>query len=240
MSDFTNQLNSYKREITDELQKIKSEIFSHTEFDFFLKEVESHYLYDFTNCPKIIVIGSSIPEELLCGTGAYYILGGSKISSMWADDVVPRDTDPVSKSSFGYIKSGFAKKSLILIPLINDNTRKLAYILKSMGLKVHMVHFPPIKDNASLKEWKRQYEACWSAIAFHYIQGIIYHVLRGCLVYDYEYQMMEEEFSKIDIPIIRVESDYNEEDVEQLRIRIEAFVELIKLKEYAKQTKKRV
>lgn len=62
------------------------------------------------------------------------------------------------------------------------------------------------------------------------IQGVIYHVLRGCLVYDYEYQIMEEAMGKMDIPIIRVESDYNEEDVEQLRIRIEAFIELIKLK----------
>lgn len=67
------------------------------------------------------------------------------------------------------------------------------------------------------------------------IQGVIYHVLRGCLVYDYEYQIMEEAMGKMDIPIIRVESDYNEEDVEQLRIRIEAFIELIKLKGYAKK-----
>ena len=59
-------------------------------------------------------------------------------------------------------------------------------------------------------------------------EGVIYHVLRGCLVYDYEYQTMEEALGKLGIPIIRVESDYNEEDVEQLRIRIEAFVELIK------------
>lgn len=63
----------------------------------------------------------------------------------------------------------------------------------------------------------------------HKIQGVIYHVLRGCLVYDYEYQLMEEAMGKLDVPIIRVESDYNEEDVEQLRIRIEAFIELIKM-----------
>lgn len=69
-------------------------------------------------------------------------------------------------------------------------------------------------------------------IKTHQIQGVIYHVLRGCLVYDYEYTIMEEELEKLDIPIIRVESDYNEEDVEQLRIRIEAFIELIKLKNY--------
>ena len=35
------------------------------------------------------------------------------------------------------------------------------------------------------------------------------------------------------IPVIRMESDYNEEDVEQLRIRTEAFIELIRLKQAA-------
>ena len=63
------------------------------------------------------------------------------------------------------------------------------------------------------------------------IQGVIYHVLRGCLVYDFEYKTIEEELGKLDIPVIRLESDYNEEDIEQLRIRIEAFIELIKLKQ---------
>ena len=63
------------------------------------------------------------------------------------------------------------------------------------------------------------------------IQGVIYHVLRGCLVYDFEYKLIEDELGKLDIPVIRLESDYNEEDVEQLRIRIEAFIELIKLRQ---------
>ena len=53
-------------------------------------------------------------------------------------------------------------------------------------------------------------------------------MLRGCLVYDYEYRQLEEEMGKLGIPVIRVETDYNEEDVEQLRIRVEAFIELIK------------
>ncbi|MDO5132149.1 MAG: 2-hydroxyacyl-CoA dehydratase family protein [Eubacteriales bacterium] len=62
------------------------------------------------------------------------------------------------------------------------------------------------------------------------IQGVIYHVLRGCLVYDFEYNMLEDELGKMGIPVIRMETDYNEEDIEQLRIRIEAFIELIKLR----------
>lgn len=68
-------------------------------------------------------------------------------------------------------------------------------------------------------------------IADNQIQGVIYHVLRGCLVYDFEYKRIEEELGKLGIPVIRLESDYNEEDVEQLRIRIEAFIELIKLRQ---------
>lgn len=63
------------------------------------------------------------------------------------------------------------------------------------------------------------------------IQGVIYHVLRGCLVYDHEYKRIEDELGQLGIPVIRLESDYNEEDIEQLRIRIEAFIELIKLRQ---------
>lgn len=49
---------------------------------------------------------------------------------------MPRGTDPVSRLGLGYLKAGFAEKSLILIPLENDSARKLAYILKSQGLLV--------------------------------------------------------------------------------------------------------
>ncbi|MEN8906441.1 MAG: 2-hydroxyacyl-CoA dehydratase family protein [Clostridiales bacterium] len=65
----------------------------------------------------------------------------------------------------------------------------------------------------------------------HKIDGIIYHVLRGCQVYDFEYNLVEDEMKKYDIPVLRVETDYNEEDIEQLRIRLEAFIEMIKYKE---------
>ena len=70
-----------------------------------------------------------------------------------------------------------------------------------------------------------------------HIDGIIYHVLRGCLVYDYEYEQIEKYFSAKGIPVIRLESDYNEEDIEQLRIRIEAFIEMIKFRKKAEEGK---
>lgn len=362
-----------------------------------MKCVRDYHLADFEKGrPDLAVIGSGIPEELVLASGKrpYWILGGSRVSSMWADDAVPRDTDPVSRSSIGYLKSCFMKKALILVPLVNDSARKLAYILKSEGLKVHTVHFPPVKNADSIEEWNRQYEACRSAIAFHLkkpltkralqkskeqirraktsirdfleisegvingtcrmfilgsyycaenlsewsrrlecltarlrkekaagksgkskvlllgspvyfpnfkvpflieetgvevclqadyttlplqngglariqktdsiadfftsdaspayvkndslyeqivklisekgIDGIVYHVLKGQIEYDFELGRFEKIFEGMDIPVFRLETDYNYQDVEQLRIRLEAFSEVLDQGKYGK------
>lgn len=402
MSDTENKVNlrTYKKEMKDVLQRLVKTMPAYKELQFFVKCVINHYL---TNNSDIVVIGSNIPEELVLVSGKmpYWILGGSRVSSMWADDIVPRDTDPVSRSGLGYILSGFAKKSLILIPLVSDSTRKLAYILKSRGLKVHTCHFPPVKDAQSLLEWRRQYEACQNAVALHLkrpltkrvlqksqeqilmakrqiqdfmevsqgtmsgssrmfilgsyycaenlsewsfqlecltnrlrkeqkqrnnerskvlllgspvyfpnykvpflieevglelflqadytslsmqdciglesmqkefaadvfyrndtssayvkndslyeritklltekeIDGVVYHVLKGQIEYDFELGRFEELFEKLDIPVFRLETDYNYQDIEQLRIRLEAFSEILNQRRYRKYGKETV
>jgi benzoyl-CoA reductase/2-hydroxyglutaryl-CoA dehydratase subunit BcrC/BadD/HgdB len=59
------------------------------------------------------------------------------------------------------------------------------------------------------------------------VDGIIYHVLKGCVSYDFELSRVERSMKERDIPVLRIETDYNPEDVEQLRTRIEAFVEML-------------
>ena len=59
------------------------------------------------------------------------------------------------------------------------------------------------------------------------VTGIIYYVLKGCLLYDFELKRVEDTLRDMDIPVLRVETDYNPEDVEQLRTRIEAFMEML-------------
>ncbi len=406
MSDTENKVNlsTYKKEMKDVLQRFVKTMPAYKELQFFLKCVVNHYLTDFEkNNSNIVVIGSNIPQELVLVSGKmpYWILGGSRVSSMWADDIVPRDTDPVSRSGLGYILSGFAKKSLILIPLVSDSTRKLAYILKSKGLKVHTCHFSPVKDAQSLLEWRRQYEACQNAVALHLkrpltkrvlqksqeeilmakkriqdfmevsqgtmsgsgrmfilgsyycadnlsewsfqlecltnrlrkeqkqqnndkskvlllgspvyfpnykvpfliegvglelflqadytslsmqdciglesmqkefaadvfyrndtssayvkndalyeriaklltekeIDGVVYHVLKGQIEYDFELGRFEELFERLDIPVFRLETDYNYQDIEQLRIRLEAFSEILNQRRYRKYGKETV
>jgi benzoyl-CoA reductase/2-hydroxyglutaryl-CoA dehydratase subunit BcrC/BadD/HgdB len=57
--------------------------------------------------------------------------------------------------------------------------------------------------------------------------GVLYHVLKGCVIYDFEVHRMEKNLKEINVPLLRIETDYNPEDVEQLRTRIEAFIEML-------------
>jgi len=62
------------------------------------------------------------------------------------------------------------------------------------------------------------------------IDGVIYHVLVGCHLFDFEFPRIMKELSKIDVPVLRIETDYSPEDVEQMRTRIEAFIETVREK----------
>jgi benzoyl-CoA reductase/2-hydroxyglutaryl-CoA dehydratase subunit BcrC/BadD/HgdB len=59
------------------------------------------------------------------------------------------------------------------------------------------------------------------------VDGVCYHVLRGCLNYDIESRKIERLLKSHNIPMLKVETDYAQEDVEQIRTRIEAFLEMI-------------
>lgn len=59
------------------------------------------------------------------------------------------------------------------------------------------------------------------------VDGVLFHVLKGEVVYDYELLKLEKYFKEKDIPIFRIETDYSPEDEEQLKIRIEAFIEML-------------
>lgn len=68
------------------------------------------------------------------------------------------------------------------------------------------------------------------------IDGIVYHVLKGQIEYDFELGRFEDLFEKMNIPVFRLETDYNYQDVEQLRIRLEAFSEVLTQRKYGKGT----
>lgn len=60
------------------------------------------------------------------------------------------------------------------------------------------------------------------------VEGVIHHVLKGCHPYDLEFRLLETELAKADVSQLKIETDYTPEDSEQLRTRIEAFIETLK------------
>ena len=54
------------------------------------------------------------------------------------------------------------------------------------------------------------------------IRGVIYHTVKFCDYYGFEYSEIKNRFS---VPILKIESDYTAQSREQLRTRLEAFAE---------------
>jgi len=63
----------------------------------------------------------------------------------------------------------------------------------------------------------------------------VYHVLKGQIEYDFELERFEELFEKLGTPVFRLETDYNYQDIEQLRVRMEAFSEILNQRGYRKE-----
>ena len=57
--------------------------------------------------------------------------------------------------------------------------------------------------------------------------GIVCHILKGQIEYDFELPMIEKAAEEAGIPVFRLETDYQYQDMEQLRIRMEAFGEML-------------
>ena len=123
--------------------------------------------------PPVAVLGPTVPEELILAAGAtpYYILGGSLRSEVWSDDLVPRDTDPVSRSLLGFLQDPEGpdwSDTLFLVPASCDSLRKIAYLMKEQGRKVHVIDVPPQrKDRLSREKWQTQMLRMTEALESH-------------------------------------------------------------------------
>jgi benzoyl-CoA reductase/2-hydroxyglutaryl-CoA dehydratase subunit BcrC/BadD/HgdB len=59
------------------------------------------------------------------------------------------------------------------------------------------------------------------------VQGVIYYVVRGCMLYAMEYTKVKRALDKAKIPVYYLDTDYTREDVGQLKTRVEAFLEML-------------
>jgi benzoyl-CoA reductase/2-hydroxyglutaryl-CoA dehydratase subunit BcrC/BadD/HgdB len=62
------------------------------------------------------------------------------------------------------------------------------------------------------------------------IDGVVFHVLKGCHLNSIESTRVDLMLRKNNIPMLKIESEYDEGDVEQIRTRVEAFLEMIRMR----------
>jgi benzoyl-CoA reductase/2-hydroxyglutaryl-CoA dehydratase subunit BcrC/BadD/HgdB len=59
------------------------------------------------------------------------------------------------------------------------------------------------------------------------VQGVIYYVVRGCMLYAMEYTRVKKALDKINVPVYYLDTEYTREDVGQMKTRVEAFLEML-------------
>ena len=132
------------------MDRITAENSRLTELKWFLDVAMSRFNVDslFRKKPRIIVIGNDIPAELLYAVCSrpFYVLGGSLGTAHWANELTPRDTDPFSCSSLGWLINpafDITENALIVTAVSSDSRRKMVSVLRDSGRDVAALDIPP-------------------------------------------------------------------------------------------------
>lgn len=167
----SHKTTMFDKEYSDTLNRLYNDNLHFNHFKWFL---DTAYDWAYSQKrPDVVLLGTEIPEELVIASGAtpYWLIGGSAGSTVWSDELVPRDTDPVSRSILGYIhrlNGADFSDTLFIIPLINDAMRKIAYELKSEGRKICLVDISPDRnDSYAPQKYTKQLKAMCGAVSEH-------------------------------------------------------------------------
>ncbi|HLC00983.1 MAG TPA: 2-hydroxyacyl-CoA dehydratase family protein [Candidatus Bathyarchaeia archaeon] len=59
------------------------------------------------------------------------------------------------------------------------------------------------------------------------VNGVVYYVVRGCMLYAMEYSRVKKVLDRLSIPVYYLDTEYTREDVGQMKTRVEAFLEML-------------
>ena len=145
--------NSFKKEAIETICRIETENSNLFELKWFMETAllrfDESYLKK--TRPQVIVLGNDIPAELLYAVcdQPFYVLGGSLGTAHWADELTPRDTDPFSRSTLGWLINpdfDITENALIVTATSSDSRRKLISVLQSAGRQVAAMDVPPMNN----------------------------------------------------------------------------------------------
>lgn len=100
----------------------------------------------------------------------------------------------------------------------SDDLDDLLEALVERYLQIDCAVFTPNPGRRDkVREMFRQYRA----------DGVIHYALQFCQPYQIESLPLEQQLQEEGIPVLRLETDYSPEDLEQLKTRVEAFLEML-------------
>ena len=155
--------NAFLNEALETLNRIYKENKHLTQLRWFLEIALQRFNKDYLNSrkPGVIVLGDDISAEILYAVcdDPFYVLGGSLGTAHWADELTPRDTDPFSRSSLGWLVNpefDLTENALIVTAVSSDSRRKLISVLQNNGRKVAMLDIPPNRSSNAVNYYTEQ------------------------------------------------------------------------------------
>ena len=155
--------NAFLNEALETINRIYKENKHLTQLRWFLEIALQRFNKDYLNSrkPQVIVLGDDIPAEVLYAVcdDPFYVLGGSLGTAHWADELTPRDTDPFSRSSLGWLinpEFDLTGNALIVTAVSSDSRRKLISVLQNSNRKVAALDIPPTRSSNAVHYYKEQ------------------------------------------------------------------------------------
>lgn len=106
-------------------------------------------------------------------------------------------------------------------PVIDENIKDIDGQLKAIAdryMNINCSCFTPNDERIDdIVRFAKEYK----------VDGVVYYSLQFCLTYNLEYVKVKQALDKAGIPVLKIETDYSEEDTGQLKTRIQGFLERI-------------
>lgn len=106
-----------------------------------------------------------------------------------------------------------------LVKLTKENLDDQFEAIADRYMNIHCACFTPNDERLDdIVQLAKEYQ----------VDGVVHYNLQFCHTYANEVVKVEKRLEKEGIPLLRIETDYSDEDAGQLKTRIEAFLEMIK------------
>jgi benzoyl-CoA reductase/2-hydroxyglutaryl-CoA dehydratase subunit BcrC/BadD/HgdB len=160
------------------------------------------------------------PEEFVDKDRPRILLGGSPI--VWPNWKIPT----IIEETGGIIAADELCSGMRIFrdPVISDESS-----LDSLVEAVSDKYFYPCTCPSFSPNLERE-DNILNMIKEYEIEGVIYHVLRGCHLNALDSTKVDVLLKAKKMAVLKIETEYDEGDVEQIRTRIEAFFEMIFVK----------